>query len=75
MITDYTMPHLTGIDLAKRMMSLRPDIPIILCTGFSQQVSAELTREIGVKKFLMKPLLLPEVALAVRTVLDEREAL
>ena len=69
-ITDQTMPKMTGVDLTKAMLSIRPDIPIIICTGFSSQISAQKAKDLGVKRFLMKPLVLPEVAKAVREVLD-----
>ncbi|MEW5723100.1 MAG: PAS domain S-box protein, partial [Thermodesulfobacteriota bacterium] len=70
-ITDQTMPHLTGIELAREAMQIRPRIPVILCTGFSQQVSAEMALEMGVRKFLLKPLVISEAARIIREVLDE----
>ena len=57
--------------LAKKMLGLRPDIPIIICTGFSEQVSAERVEEIGIKRVLMKPLAIRELASAIREVLDK----
>jgi PAS domain S-box-containing protein len=54
-ITDQTMPYITGFELAKKMLSIRSDIPIILCTGFSEAVTAESARAVGIKEFLMKP--------------------
>ena len=69
-ITDYTMPHMTGLALAEKILAVRPEIPIILCTGFSQEETQEKAAEIGIKKFLMKPLVINEVAQVIREVLD-----
>ncbi len=55
-ITDMTMPNMTGVDLAKDILMIRPDIPIILCTGFSDMISEEKAKNIGIRKFIMKPL-------------------
>jgi two-component system, chemotaxis family, CheB/CheR fusion protein len=71
-ITDYTMPHLTGIALSGEILKARSDIPIILCTGYSEAISSETALEAGVKEFLMKPLTKQEMAEAVRRVLDEK---
>ena len=71
LITDQTMPHVTGLQLAQEIANVRPDIPIILCSGFSSQTSVEDIKTAGVKRFLAKPLLAREVAWAVRNALDE----
>ena len=55
-ITDQTMPVMTGIDLARRMLQIRPDLPIILCTGFSNLVDEESAKVMGIKAFALKPL-------------------
>jgi len=65
-ITDLTMPELTGVDLAKALLEMRPDLPIILCTGFSDQVNEKTLRSIGVRGLLLKPLTIHELAHAVR---------
>lgn len=70
-ITDQTMPGLTGEMLTKEVMRIRPDIPVILCTGFSEHVSKEQAKDIGIRAFLMKPLLLKDISQTVRRVLDE----
>lgn len=70
-ITDMTMPNMTGEKLAKEMMHVRPDIPIILCTGFSERITEERSRKIGIKAFSMKPFAIRDLALTVRKVLDE----
>jgi PAS domain S-box-containing protein len=54
-ITDMTMPGMTGIDLARELLKIRSDIPIILCTGFSELVTEEKAKEIGIREFMMKP--------------------
>jgi PAS domain S-box-containing protein len=69
-ITDQAMPAMTGIQLAKKLLQIRPDVPIILCTGHSETASSETARQIGIRQFLMKPLIKQELAEAVRKVLD-----
>jgi len=69
-ITDQTMPHMTGADLAKELMCIRPDIPIILCTGFSEVITPEDVKALGIREFLMKPITTREIAQAVRRVLN-----
>jgi PAS domain S-box-containing protein len=69
-ITDQTMPHMTGADLAKELMRIRPDIPIILCTGFSEVISAEEAKTLGIREFVMKPFATREIAEITRHVLD-----
>ncbi|MBN1626217.1 MAG: response regulator [Deltaproteobacteria bacterium] len=69
-ITDQTMPKMTGLQLAREMIGIRPDIPIILCTGFSDLAAEEEARIIGIKKFIMKPVILRELSEVVRDVLD-----
>jgi len=70
-ITDMTMPNMTGDNLAKKMFSIKPDIPIIICTGFSDKINEEQTQAIGVKGLLMKPVMKTEMAQMVRKVLDK----
>ncbi len=55
-ITDQLMPAMTGTDLARRMLMVRPELPIILCTGFSAEVNEEAAKAIGIKGFALKPL-------------------
>ena len=69
-ITDQTMPNMTGEVLAKEMMQIRSDIPIILCTGFSHLVDQKKSQLIGIRAFLMKPLILRDLAVTIRKVLD-----
>jgi CheY-like chemotaxis protein/anti-sigma regulatory factor (Ser/Thr protein kinase) len=69
-ITDQTMPNMTGEVLAKELMHIRPDLPVIICTGYSQTIDQERAKRIGIKAFVMKPILINEIAAAVRKVLD-----
>jgi CheY-like chemotaxis protein len=55
-ITDQTMPEMTGIDLARNLLQLRPDIPIILCTGYSNLVNEDTAKAAGIKAFALKPM-------------------
>jgi CheY-like chemotaxis protein len=68
--TDQTMPEIPGLNLARQLLKIRPDIPIILFTGHSDAVSPEIAKEAGVRGFLMKPLAKREMAQAIRRVLD-----
>ncbi len=70
-ITDMTMPHMTGDVLAAEIRKIRPDIPVILCTGYSKAISDERAKEIGINAFLMKPVVNIQLAKTVRKVLDE----
>jgi PAS domain S-box-containing protein len=72
-ITDQTMPHLTGMDLAAELLKIRPGIPIILSTGYSDKVSPERAQEAGVQKLLMKPFDKRELAEVVGRVLDKNK--
>ena len=70
-ITDMTMPNMTGDKLTAELMKIRPDIPVILCTGYSKRISDETASEIGIKAFAYKPIVKADLAKAVRKVLDE----
>lgn len=72
-ITDQTMPELSGKELIQKLLKIKPDIPTIICTGFSGKIDKETAEALGIKAFLMKPLNLPELAQTVRRVLDEGE--
>jgi signal transduction histidine kinase/ActR/RegA family two-component response regulator len=74
-ITDMTMPKMTGDQLARRMMDIKPQIPVILCTGFNETISEEKALAMGIDKFVMKPIVKDELASTIRTVLDNRSAL
>ncbi|MGD9006562.1 MAG: ATP-binding protein [Desulfobacteraceae bacterium] len=72
-ITDMSMPHMTGDKLAVEMMKIRQGIPIILCTGYSKKLSDETASAIGINAFAYKPLEISELATTVRKVLDGAE--
>ena len=71
-ITDMTMPHMTGDKLAQELMKIRSDIPVILCTGHSSLVSEEKANDMGIRAFVMKPITNRVIAETVRRVLDEK---
>jgi PAS domain S-box-containing protein len=71
-ITDRTMPTLTGEELVHKLRQIRPDIPIILCTGFSHPVTSEQLRALRVDAFLLKPVMADEWARMIRQVLERR---
>ncbi len=71
MITDQTMPNLTGGELAAQVLHIREDLPVILCTGFSESLSPEAAAEIGIRHYLHKPIPLKSLARAVRIVLND----
>ncbi|HSF10429.1 MAG TPA: PAS domain S-box protein, partial [Nitrospirales bacterium] len=68
-VTDQTMPHITGEALARQLLELRPDVPIILCTGFSHSMTSEKAKAMGIRAFLLKPLLIKDLAWTLREVL------
>ena len=69
-ITDQSMPDLAGEKLAEEILRLRPDIPVILCTGYSTQVNEETAKAMGIREFVMKPFSLREIAGTIRRVLE-----
>ncbi len=70
-ITDMTMPKMTGDELSKEILAIRPDMPIILCTGFSERITKEKAKDYGISAFALKPLLVREMALTIHEVLDK----
>jgi signal transduction histidine kinase len=71
-ITDMTMPGLTGNQLIRELLQIRPGLPVILCTGFSAELTEEKASQLGVKAFLMKPFVFRDLAATIRHVLDNR---
>ena len=69
-VTDQTMPDLTGAELAGEILALRPDMPVILCTGFSETVSPEKAKALGIRDFLLKPVLKKDMAESIRRVMS-----
>lgn len=72
-ITDQTMLGLTGDQLAKKIMDIRPDMPIVLCTGYSSRMDAQKADFMGIRAFIMKPINNTEFAITIRQVLDTRK--
>jgi PAS domain S-box-containing protein len=68
-ITDQTMPQMTGLELAKKLLRIRPDLPVVLCTGFSEMVDANGAQAAGICRFQMKPFSLGEMAETIRLAL------
>jgi CheY-like chemotaxis protein len=73
-ITDMTMPNMTGDKLTIELKKIKPDIPVILCTGYSKRISKETAEEIGIKAFAYKPVVKADLAKTVRKVLDEAKS-
>ena len=73
-MVDQTMPSMTGEDLGRELMRMRPNIPIILCTGYSNSISSEKAMAMGFRGFIMKPFTVQEGAELVRRVLDQKES-
>ena len=71
-ITDMTMPHIRGDELARRLLALRPELPIILCTGFSEKISEEQALKMGIRAFLLKPFSMQDLGLALQKALEGR---
>lgn len=71
-ITDQTMPNMTGEQLARKVMGIRSDIPVILCTGYSRMVSENRVKSMGIRAFVMKPVVMRELAETTRRVLDQK---
>jgi PAS domain S-box-containing protein len=69
-VTDMTMPHMTGDQLAKEILGIRPDIPVILCTGFSERINNQVAKDMGIRELLIKPIMLGKLANTIRRVLD-----
>jgi two-component system cell cycle sensor histidine kinase/response regulator CckA len=71
LFTDQTMPGMTGAELAQEAFKLRPDLPVIVCTGFSESMDRDKAKSLGIKEFVMKPVLGADLARTVRRVLDQ----
>jgi len=71
-VTDYTMPHMTGFELARNLLSIRPDLSIIMCSGLNEPVPTEKIKEAGIREFFVKPVGKNEFGQIVRRVLDRK---
>jgi CheY-like chemotaxis protein len=68
-ITDMTMRQMTGVELAKELLSIRPDIPIILCAGFSDVINKKVAKAQGIRELISKPINTRNIAETIRRVL------
>ncbi len=69
-ISDMAMPNMTGMDLSRAIMDIRPNIPVIVCTGFSEQINPEKAKEKGIREMLMKPLSMNDLSETISKVLS-----
>jgi CheY-like chemotaxis protein len=72
-VCDQVMPTMTGEMLAKELIRIRPDIPIVLCAGYSEMISEEKAAALGIKKLIMKPILMREISETIRQILDQKD--
>ena len=70
-ITDQIMPEMTGLKLAGELLNIRPDLPIILMSGFAEDVSGDSVKTRGIKEFILKPISADDLSKAVRRAMDE----
>ena len=71
-ITDMTMPKMTGVMLSEKILAIRPDIPVIICTGHSALIDEERAKQLGIAAYVMKPIIMTEIAKTIRKVLDKK---
>lgn len=71
-ITDQTMPEITGDQLSKQLLDIRPDLPVIVCSGFSSKMNAEKAEALGIRRFVMKPVKHNELAFSIRQLLENQ---
>ncbi|MDQ5987606.1 MAG: Sensor histidine kinase RcsC [Syntrophus sp. SKADARSKE-3] len=72
-VTDITMPKMTGIELTQELLHIRPDLPVIGCTGFSEMIDPEKAVQLGMKALIMKPIIQSQLAVVVRRTLDQKQ--
>lgn len=73
-ITDQIMPDMTGTELAEKIRSVCPEIPVMICSGFSEPASAEKAKTSGIREYLIKPIVKSELAMRIRRILDKPAA-
>lgn len=73
-VTDTTMPHLNGVEFSQQVLEIKPDIPVIICTGFTTLISVDDARSKGIKDFIMKPFKIRSIATRIREIFDEIKA-
>ena len=74
MVTDQTMPGMSGTELARKILEIRPDLPIVLMTGHSESVTRESAKQLGIRCYLRKPIVTRELAVALRDAIDREPA-
>src|SRR5262249_12289754 len=72
-VTDYMMPTLNGLQLAQEIVRIRPDLPILLCTGYADALNRDAALSAGIREFVLKPLAGRELAKLIRTLIDARD--
>ncbi|MCP3954438.1 MAG: response regulator, partial [Desulfobacterales bacterium] len=70
-ITDMTMPQMTGSKLSKKLKDIRPDLPVMISTGHSSLIDEEKAKAMGIDAYVMKPIVKSDIAIAIRRVLDK----
>jgi len=70
-VSDMTMPNMTGVQLANKIKTIRTDIPFIICTGYSDQINEKTSKDLGIQGYVMKPVIKNEIAKTIREVLDK----
>jgi CheY-like chemotaxis protein len=70
-ITDMTMPQMTGDEFAQRLLEIQPELPIVLCSGFSERITRPGAKAMGIREFLMKPLVMKDLAVTIRKALGD----
>jgi two-component system cell cycle sensor histidine kinase/response regulator CckA len=73
-ITDYSMPGQSGADLAREIFAIRPHFPIVVCTGYTTGFTSDQALQMGFSDFLHKPMVLDQLCVAIRRVLDKKKA-
>jgi DNA-binding NtrC family response regulator len=71
-ITDMTMPNMTGAELFQEIRKIRPGMPFIICSGFSEAMTREKAQALGISEFIQKPIAFQQIAPAIRRVLDQK---
>jgi FixJ family two-component response regulator len=66
-----SMPRMTGDQLAGELLNIRPDIPVIICTGLSERISSAKIKDLGISDFLLKPVMMADLAFSIRKALDD----
>ncbi len=72
-VLDQKMPDIMGVDLAASMLALRPELPIVLCTAFSDAITRERLDAVGIRHMIMKPIVMKELAIHLRQALDRNK--